>query len=196
MPEVVKHCIKTHKLEGYEHIWIDNGTIIDPEFKTDYLTECFNARNYGKASDYLRVCYLEKYGGIYLDADTEVLKPFDDVLDNEMFVCEEDNGFVANGIIGAVPNHPMLTHYKGVIERNFRGGGELVFQPGMYLFTELVKYSRWTPGIKVYAPDWFLPYNHQTDKLNITENTHTNHYYLKSWLNHHGDQKADYPSGS
>lgn len=183
MPDIVKKCVATHKLEGYEHLWIDNNTLRDhQEFFTTYLVECLEAKLYGKASDYLRICLLERYGGIYLDADTEVLKPFDDVLDNELFACEEENMFVANGIIGAVPHHPMLAHYKGLIERNFRGSGELVFQAGMFLWTELVKHSEWSNGVKLYPADWFLPYNHQTGITRMTENTHTNHYYLKSWL--------------
>lgn len=184
MPDLVKKCTATHKLEGYEHVWIDNGSVIDEEFKTEYFHECIAAGQWGKLSDYLRICYLEKYGGIYLDADTEVLRDFDDVLDAEIFACEEENMFVANGIIGAVPHHPMMVHYKKLIEDNFRGTGDLVFQPGMYLWTELVKYSQWTPQVKLYSPEWFLPYNHQTGVTNVTVNTHTTHYYLKSWLKH------------
>ncbi len=185
MPELAKKCVATHKLEDYEHLWIGRGSVIDEEFRTPYFEECGEAGHWGKLSDYLRICYLEKYGGIYLDADTEILKPFDDVLDNKIFCCEEENKFVANGIIGAIPGHPMLTQYRKLIEDNFRGTGEMVFQPGMYLWTELVKYSKWSPEIKVYPADWFLPYNHQTDTLRITENTHTNHFYLKSWLKNH-----------
>lgn len=185
MPDLVEKCVATHELPGYSRIWIENSTIIDEEFKTQYFHECMAAGNWGKLSDYLRICYLEKYGGIYLDADTTVLRNFDDVLDNEIFCCEEENMFIANGIIGAIPHHPMLTHYRELIEQNFRGGGDLVFQPGMYLWTELVKYSKWSPKIKVYPAEWFLPYNHQTDTLRITENTHTNHFYLKSWLKKH-----------
>ena len=183
-PEIVKKCIATHKLEGYEHLFIDNHTHVDEEFMTPYFDECVLAGKWGKLSDYLRICYLEKYGGIYLDADTEILegKDFEGVLNNQLFCCEEENMFIANGIIGAIPNHPMLKYYKKLIEENFRGGGELVFQPGMYLWTELVKYSRWTQDIRVYPAEWFLPYNHQTNVLNITPNTITNHYYLKSWI--------------
>lgn len=183
MPDIVKRCVATHKLEGYEHIWIDNGSIIDDEFKSDYYHECISVGNWGKLSDYLRICYLEKYGGIYLDADTEIIrKNFDALLNDKIFVCEEENMFIANGIIGSIPKHPMLTHYKGVIERNFRGGGELVFQPGMYLWTELVKYSEWSKDVKIYPAEYFLPYNHQSGVTKVTENTYTQHYYLKSWM--------------
>lgn len=180
MPDIVAECITTHKLEGYEHIWIDNDTDLS-EFDCEYLQECFDTANYGKASDYLRMAYLEKYGGIYLDADTKVLKTFDDILDTDLFVCEERNYFVANGIIGAIPHHPLIEDYLGKLTRNFRGSGELVFQPGMGLWTECIKQGPWYRQIKVYPPEWFLPYDHQTGITKITENTHTMHYYLKSW---------------
>lgn len=178
IPELVKECVATHKIDGYEHLWITNDNI---EFKSKYLDECLEAKLYGKASDYLRMCYLDKYGGIYLDADTKILKSFDDLLDVDMFVCEEENYFIANGIIGSVPNHPLIKTYLGTVDRNFIGSGELVFQPGMFLWTDLIKQSHWVNKVKIYPPEYFLPYNHQTGKTNITENTRTMHYYLKSW---------------
>ncbi len=140
------------------------------------------AGKYGKAADYLRMFYLEQYGGIYLDADTKVLKPLDRFLDDEFFVCEEANQFVANGIFGVVPHHPLLQKYLKTVDDNYIGGGDLVFQPGMYLWTELVKYSPWSNDITVYPAEWFLPYDHQTKQTNITSNTHTYHMYLKSWV--------------
>lgn len=179
MPELIKKCIDTQKIDGYEHILIDNSNY----YRCRYVDECVSAKKWGKAADYLRMHYLQN-GGIFLDADTEVLKPFDDVLDNEMFVCEEENKFIANGIVGVIPNHPMIKHYLEIVSENFIGSGDLVFQPGMYLWTELVKYSKWSSNIRVYPSDWFLPYNHQSNVTNVTENTHTMHFYLKSWLTH------------
>lgn len=178
IPELAKECLNTHKQPGFEHIFIDNSNYLKGN---RYVDECMEVGNYGKASDYLRMYYLEKYGGIYMDADSKIIKSLDDVLDDEMFVCEEENQFIANGIIGSIANHPMLKHYMGIINRNFLGKGELVFQPGMYLWTELVKYSQWSPKIKIYPAEWFLPYNHQSKITRITDNTHTIHYYLKSW---------------
>lgn len=183
MPETAHECVQTHHNQpGFNHIWINNNNY----HRCTYVDECIEAGRYGKASDYLRLYYLEKHGGIYMDADSKILKPLDRFLEHEMFVCEEENMFIANGIIGAVPHHPMIQHYMGLIERNFRGGGELVFQPGMYLWTELVKYSKWSPGITVYPAEWFLPYNHQSQVENVTENTHCYHYYFGSWINQKG----------
>jgi mannosyltransferase OCH1-like enzyme len=177
MPNLIKECIESQKIPSYEHILIDNSNY----YHCPYVDQCVAAQKWGKAADYLRMYYLLQ-GGIFLDADTRVIKPFDDILDNEMFVCEEENGFIANGIVGVIPNHPMLRHYLKTVEDNFIGGGDLVFQPGMYLWTELVKHSQWNSSIKIYPSDWFLPYNHQTGVTKITDNTHTYHFYLKSWL--------------
>ena len=181
MPESVKECVATHKQPGYEHLWVDNSNY--HEFDCKYLDECISSKNYGKASDFLRMCYLEKYGGIYLDADTKIIKSFDDVLDNELFVCEERNYFIANGIVGAIPHHPLVVEYLGKLQRNFRGDGELIFQPGMGLWTEIIKQEGWVDKIKIYPPEWFLPYDWQSGVTSITENTHTVHLYLRSWIN-------------
>lgn len=179
MPDIAKECVETHSNQpGFNHVWINN----DNYYRCMYVDECIEAGRFGKASDYLRLVYLEKYGGIYMDADSKILKPLDRFLEHEMFVCEEENRFIANGIIGAVAHHPLIQHYIKLIEENFRGGGSLVFQQGVYLFTELVKHSQWTPGITIYPPEWFLPYNHQSKVTNITENTFCMHYYLTSWI--------------
>ena len=177
MPSLVRDCLSSQNLKGYEIRHIDDNNY----YRCKYVDECVGAGKFGKAADYLRMHYLQE-GGIYLDADTEVLRPFDDVLGNEMFVCEEENGFIANGIVGVTPNHPMIGHYLKTVSENFIGSGDLVFQPGMYLWTELVKYSKWSGNIHIYPHDWFLPYNHQTKKITITTNTHTYHHYLKSWI--------------
>ena len=178
MPDRIKECSKTHDPEWYNHIHITN----DNYYHCKYVSECIEAKRFWKACDYLRMYYLYKYGGVYIDMDTTILRPFDDVLDNIMFVCQEENQFIANGIVWSIPEHPLLAHYLKTVEDNFIGSGDLVFQPGMYLWTELVKYSKWTPEIKIYPADWFLPYNHQTWVTNITKNSHTNHFYLGSWL--------------
>ncbi len=181
MPDVAKECVATHKLPGYEHMWIDNSNML--EFDCPYLQECLSSKRFGKASDFIRMKCLEKYGGIYLDADTKILKPFDDVLDHEIFVCVEKNIFIANGIVGAVPGHPMITEYLRRLTTNFRGDGDMVFQPGMALWTDLILYGEWVNKVKVYPNDWFLPFDWQTGEIKITENTHTMHYYLQSWKN-------------
>ncbi len=176
MPEWIKECVKTHGIEGYDHELIT----LENCFKgTRYIKECIEAKRWAKAADYLRIHYLNKYGGVYLDSDVKVLKPFYDLLQDKMFVGEEENGFVSNAIIGSIPEHPILQDYLGKVERNFIGGGDLVFQPGMYLWTEITRYSK---DVSIYPPEYFLPYNHHLNRTIITENTRTIHFFNKSWV--------------
>jgi mannosyltransferase OCH1-like enzyme len=175
-PEWIEKCMNTHALPGYEHRII---TLENCRVESRYLQECLDARAWVKAADYMRAWYLCQEGGIYLDADVEVVKPFDDLLDQSMFVGQEENSFVSNAIIGAKPGHPILIDFLGKVDRNFIGGGDLVFQPGMFLWTEIVRYS---PDVRIYPPDFFLPYNHHRDELKVTDNTYTIHHFSKSWI--------------
>lgn len=175
-PQWIQDCMKTHAVPGYEH----NLITLENCFRGKrYVQQCIDAKKWAKAADYLRLWYLYTEGGIYLDADAEVLKPFDDLLDQPMFVGEEENNFVSNAIIGSERRHPILEDCLGKMERNFIGGGDLVFQPGMYLWTEVVRYS---PGVKIYPPEYFLPFNHHSGELKTTNNTYTVHHFSKSWL--------------
>lgn len=176
MPPLIKACIETHQVPGYVHRLIT----LENCFKgTKYIQECLAAKRWAKAADYLRIYYLYNHGGIYLDADVKVVGTFDDLLDQSMFCGREENGFVSNAIIGSEPCHMILEEYLGKVERNFIGSGDLVYQPGMYLWTEIVLYSE---AVNVYPPEYFLPYNHHLDRILTTENTRTIHYFNQSWV--------------
>ena len=47
-----------------------------PLGKSVWVKEAFEARKYAFAADYIRLHALYEYGGIYLDSDVEVRKPF------------------------------------------------------------------------------------------------------------------------
>lgn len=173
-PELIQKCMKTHDQPGFEHVLIT----LDNCFRNEYVEGALKV-SYAKATDYLRIYYLNQMGGIYLDADMEVLRPLDRFLVDPMFVCEEENGFISNAIIGSQPAHPILLDYLGKVDRNFIGSGDLIFQPGMFLWTEIVKYSK---DVRIYPAEFFLPYNHHLDRLHRTANTHTIHYFSKSWV--------------
>ncbi|MBS0637959.1 MAG: hypothetical protein JSS12_10640 [Verrucomicrobia bacterium] len=83
------------------------------------------SENYGEKSDILRCEVLLKYGGVYVDADFECLKPLDELAAKYDFFAGIEPPheipessrvlFVSNAIIGAVPGHPVLKRWKTVI---------------------------------------------------------------------------------
>lgn len=179
MTPLVERCVASQKALGYEFVQIT----LDNCYKgSKYVQEALAAKRWVKAADYLRIYYLNELGGIYLDTDVEMEpgKNFDDCLNCfPMFVGEEENGFVSNAIIGSEAGHPLLADYLGKVERNFRGDGELVYNSGMYLWTELTKQAE---DVIRYNSDWFLPFNWQTGITKKTRNTRCVHHFAKSWV--------------
>ena len=86
-------CLETwrERLQGYEIIeWNENNLELDRLCKENrFLLECRKRKLWAFMADYLRLYVLYNFGGIYMDVDVQVLKSFDDLLDNQMFIGYE-----------------------------------------------------------------------------------------------------------
>lgn len=185
MPEKYKASCDTHaqlKLSGYDHHIITlTDVLANFSSKYKYLHEAIAAKKYIKVSDFVRMWYLANYGGIYLDCDITVLKPFDDLLNNKMFVGREDDKVLANSVIGAEKGHPLLLKYLDMVQDNFRGDGNFIFEPAERLFCDLVMgYYGHVGPVTTYSPEYFFPFD-ENRKGEITENSYTDHGFTRSW---------------
>lgn len=59
-------------------------------------------------SDLARYRILHTYGGVYVDADLEPLRPVDDLLTSEAFIAEEGRGFINNAFMGSTPGSSWM----------------------------------------------------------------------------------------
>lgn len=73
-----------------------------------FLKKCVELKLWAFVSDYLRLWILENQGGIYLDTDVEVLKPFDPLLNQHVFMGYEANNFVGTAVIGAEKGNTLI----------------------------------------------------------------------------------------
>nr|WP_288660993.1 glycosyltransferase [uncultured Alistipes sp.] len=88
-PERVRQCMESWReiLPGYEIVrWDERRFDVN---SVPWVREAVERKKYAFAADYIRHYALYHEGGIYLDTDVEVLKPFDDLLDAEMFAAIE-----------------------------------------------------------------------------------------------------------
>ena len=86
MPLWIQKCINSWKevMPDYEVIhWDRNKFNIE---SVPFVNEAYSAKKWAFASDYIRLYALYKEGGIYLDADVFVRKPFDRFLIYNFFV--------------------------------------------------------------------------------------------------------------
>ncbi len=88
-PHIIKQCMDTWRrvLPDYELIMWDQNRFDITSVK--FVEEACNVRKWAFAADYIRLHALYTEGGIYLDTDVYVLKPFDMFLDHSFFTSIE-----------------------------------------------------------------------------------------------------------
>lgn len=180
-----KHCPDYEIREWNEHT-IDIAS-------HPYMREAYEEKAWGFVPDVARLQIIYQYGGIYLDTDVEMIRPFDSLLRCRGFMGLEDGNHVALGLgFGAEARHPLikqlLDDYDG---RHFRNpDGTLNRQSAPSLQAPVWERN----GFKrentlqtvcrtvIYPSDFFSPLSYQTGKLRITDNTYSIHHYEGSWL--------------
>lgn len=154
-----------------------------------YMEKCYQEKKYAFLSDYVRLVVLEKYGGVYLDTDVELVKSLDELLSNEAYVGFETKEYIATGLgFGTVAHGKMIRTMLGEYDQLLDGKSDYIGCP--ILNTKaLVKLGMVKDGsvqyltcCTVYPIEWFNPYDDPTGKLNITKNTVSIHWYAKTWM--------------
>ncbi len=202
-PDDVVKCIDSwkEKLPDYEiRLW--NAKNFDLSI-CPYAQEAYQERKFAFASDYVRLWVLYNYGGIYLDSDIEILKSFDDLLDNKAFTCFEDSNGIAAWIFGSEKMNPLfkefMDDYNG--RRFVLGEGQYDMTPNPVPITKcLVKHGLQINGkyqkldyITVYPMEYFCPFNPYRDGGDcFTENTYANHHFNGAWKKTSNEKEMRY----
>lgn len=70
-------------------------------------------------ADILRYELLYDFGGFYADMDTRPLRPIDDAIGgHDVFAAMEDQNWVGNTVLGAIPGHPVMKELVSVLPLN------------------------------------------------------------------------------
>lgn len=198
LPKSAQKCIDSWKkyFPDYEiKEWNESNYDVN---KIAYTREAYSAKKYAFVSDYARFDIIHTHGGLYFDTDVEVIKPFTDILEKGAFMgCEIDGGetsiAVAPGL--GIAAEPGLAIYKEILDsyKVFR----FIKEDGTYNTTTIVKYTtdilkqkglqnikgmQTVADINIYPKEYFNPLDDVTGKVLKTENTHSIHWYSKTWL--------------
>lgn len=189
LPNSCKKMISTWKkhLPEYEiRLWDETSFDID---SSDFVRDAYRAGKFAFVSDYVRLCALKEYGGIYLDTDIEVIRSFDPLLRGRsaVFGFESDEK-VMTAFIAARPEHPIIHAFLSCYEGRIFDAAEP--EPNTVLLTGVLKHRGLVlnnmmqvldEDTAVFPLDYFQAYDFSKALLCVSEHTCTIHRCFGSW---------------
>ena len=191
MKPLALRCMESWKTigHGYEiRRWDEsNSPLSEPCF-----AQLLRFKKYAFASDFVRAWALEREGGIYLDVDVEMIRPFDQLLEESAFLGfqeERPGGHWLNAaVLGSEPGHWFVREWIALYRRAHRTRLKPYIVPEICtkILTEegLSTYQLQTiRGVKICPTDWFYPY-HMDEAYSPachTKNTVAIHHWANDW---------------
>lgn len=190
-PPIVRRCIASwHEvLDGYQFVeWNERNFDVRG---SRYVREAYESGMYAFVSDVARLCALRDHGGIYLDTDVAVYRPFDPVLGENCVLGFEEGNFVATSFLAAPPGHPLvaelLSQYEDAEFLDSRGArirGTNVERLSLMLADrgfQLDDAYQARDDIEIYPMEYFSPYEYSLGLSRATERTYCEHLFSQSW---------------
>ena len=226
MPELVERCVaswKKHMSDWEYRLWSEdtiaqvlcqptpspslkggeNESAPNPsqnwlDYMPKYVQEAYAAKKYAFVSDYVRLWALEQYGGLYMDVDFEVYKPFDDLMEQyDAFAGYEGSkrNPVMMGVIAAKAHHPwikcMMQTYESRVFLKEDGSLDTTPNTGYFLnwmqergFVADGVEKDWM-GVRILPVECFCPGLTTGENLRC-ERTYCEHKGLHSWSGNGG----------
>lgn len=199
MPELVERCIASWKkqMPNWEYrLWTEDN--FDIASAPQYVQEAYAAKKYAFVSDYVRLWALEREGGLYMDVDFEVYKPFDDLMEQyDAFAGYEGSkrNPVMMGVIAAKTHHPWIQGMMQTYEsRQFvKEDGSLDMTPNTGYFLGWMQEHGFVAdgvekdwmGVHILPVECFCPGLTTGENLRC-ERTYCEHKGLHSWSGNDG----------
>lgn len=192
MPQLAKECIESWKKHNPEFQIMEWNESNSPISQFPFAKQAFENQKWAFVSDVIRLWALKTYGGIYLDTDVEVLKSFQNLLENNTIAgYEKDLNLLQTAVIGASPNSEWINDCLSIYENlSFSSERDIMSQlVNNRLLSKLVqdkgiilnhKFHN-SDYITIYPSDYFCPMSYNSHLIEKTKNTYCIHYYSFSW---------------
>lgn len=189
LPKSIQKMIASweHQLPDYEIRRWDETTF--DVTSNEFVRAAWQSGKFAFVSDYVRLCALKEFGGIYLDTDIEVLRSFDGLLDKYSAVFGFESGDkVMTAFMAARRGHPIiedfLSRYEG---KTFDASAP---EPNTVILTGVLKerglvidntMQQLDGDTAVFPLDYFQAYDFSKATLCAGDHTYTIHRCFGSW---------------
>lgn len=158
-----------------------------------FVVEAYKNKKYAFVADFVRLKALKEYGGIWLDTDVEVIKPFKDLLSLNGFLGFENEAYTESAIMASSKNSEYINLlYDFYSNRSFIKKNKMDQTPNTVIQSIFLKkyfgmkYKNKTQNLAdeltVFTSDYFAPKDYTTGEITITENTYAIHNFAGSWF--------------
>lgn len=191
-PELAVRCIESWKrvCPDYEiREWNEDN--FDLTHTPPYVRQAYEAGRWAFVTDYVRLKAMVEMGGIYMDTDVEVVKPFDPFLHHRGFAGFESSKGVQTGVLGCEKDFPLFREFLAYYDTAsfYRPDGTQDVTTNVEVLTRLCKERglemkdvyQVVDGFAVYPREVFCPVDFETRKLKKTRKTVTIHWFANSW---------------
>lgn len=191
MPALAFKCIESWKkyLPDYKlKLWNEDNFDVNSVI---YVKEAYKARKFAFVTDYVRLCALYNYGGIYMDTDVEVIRNMDDLLNYPAFSGFENEVYIPTGIMASEQHgewtKEQLEYYK---DRQFLlPDGTYDLTSNTQIISQIMSsngfvlknsYQVYKNCMHIFPMDYFCAKS-RTGIVTITKNTYCIHHLAGSW---------------
>lgn len=192
-PELIKRCINSWNKNARDYEikeWNEENFDINTN---DFIKEAYANKKYAFVSDFVRVQVLYKYGGIYLDTDVELLKNFDEYLDDDSFWGFEAGNYIATSTIGAKKENRLIKLFLDEYSNKsfYKKDGTLNTTTNVEVVSNIFKsygltldgkYKNIEGLASIYPMEVFSPYDYRYYEDLKNDRTIAIHHYYKSWI--------------
>jgi hypothetical protein len=184
------------KLSGWEIMRWDESNFDTNSIQ--WVKQTCEVELYAFAADYIRHYAVYTHGGVYIDTDIEIIKPFDELLNTDLMLGAVDSKNIESGCFGAEKGHPYIKKCMEYYEEHS------FFDP-VYL-PEIIRHPRTkrtdfirpilAPSLMnnvlesffanaaphIYGNEYFTARNPATLEIVITENTFSVHHFASTYI--------------
>ena len=192
LPPMALKCIESwHRfMPDYEYkLWNEDNFDVN---SVPYVKEAYEARKFAFVTDYVRLYALYTEGGIYMDTDVEVLKPYDDLLELTGFTGYEGSKFLppVTGTMASEAGGEWVKEQLAAYDdaHFLLPDGSFDMKTNTVRISEIMKSGGFRQdgkkqvykGMHIFPVEYFCP-RQTTGEVLISQDTYCDHHFLGSW---------------